>query len=376
MRKATHYIFGCAALICLLAACGKAPAYQIEGELASLPDSTLYVVFENADGTSVDTLESQGGKFKAERKDGDYSVVTVYYDQQARWITAYPAKGKKIKITGDARYPELADIKGGRTNDEVTAFKESVKKLIREKHDIVNRLKNDDKSNPQEDNASSKLAHIRLQLSEAAVHYIQQHPGEEASAVLIRTYLMDPDDTRKMDEMLALLHSEVKESPLVKELEAFSKKIKQTAPGQEALDFTVKDIYGKELSLSDFERQYLLLSFAAPWCERCKTDNSYLKEIRKRFPEKELGMLTVTLDSDQTEMRNTIKKDSIGWYLVSDSSGYASQLIDLYGVNAIPKNYLIDNTGKIILRSENGKEIQETLAELIGSDPATPGARK
>lgn len=376
MRRATQYIAWCTALICLLSACGKAPAYQIEGELASLPDSTLYVVFENADGMSVDTLESREGKFKAERKEGDYSVITVYYDQQARWITTYPAKGKKTKITGDARYPELADIKGGRTNDEVTAFKESVKKLIREKYEIVNRLKSDDKSNPKEDNASSKLANIRLQLSEAAVRYIQQHPAEEASAVLIRMYLTDPDDTRKMDEMLAVLHADVKESPLVKELEAFSKKIKQTAPGQEALDFTVKDIYGKELSLSDFDRQYLLLSFAAPWCEKCKTDNGYLKEIRKRFPEKELGMLTVTLDSDQTEMRNTIKKDTIGWYLVSDSSGYASQLIDLYGVSAIPKNYLIDDTGKIILRSENGKEIQDTLAGLIGNDSAEPAAKK
>lgn len=359
------YTLWCVGLLCLLVSCGKAPDYRVEGELSHLTDSTLYVVFENQDATSVDTLLAKKGKFKIERREGDFHTLTLFYDQKTKWLTAYLEKGKKIKISGDARYPELISIKGGKTNDNLTAFNQSIKKFLEERYELTDRTKKEEKSNLAEDDVPTKLANIQLSLSEAAIKYIQEHPAEMASAVLIRRYLMDADDTRKMDEMVALLSAEVKDSPLVRELEQFSDKVKRTEVGAEAPDFTVKDIYGKSLSLSQFDKQYVLLSFAAPWCEMCKTDNQYLKEIRKAFPEEKLSMMTVTLDADQAEVRKTIKQDSISWSLVSDSAGYASMLIDLYGVNAIPKNFLIDDDGKIVMNSESGKEMQETLQELI-----------
>lgn len=368
MRTMIKYTLWCIGLICLLSSCGKAPDYRVEGELSHLTDSTLYAVFESPDANSVDTLWAKKGKFKIERREGDYSTLTIFYDDKTKWVTAYLEKGKKIKVSGDARYPDLITIKGGKINDEIAEFNHSVKKLLEEKTEITNRIKQEDKSNLEEDDVPSKLANIQLLLSEAAIKYIQEHPNELASAVLVQHYLMDPDDTRKLDEMLALLSAEVKNTPLVKELDQFSEKVKRTAIGAEAPDFSIKDIYGKSLSLAQFNKQYLLLSFAAPWCEMCKTDNEYLKEIRKAFPEEKLGMLTVTLDADQAEVRKTIKQDSITWNLVSDSAGYASMLIDLYGVNAIPKNFLIDDSGKIVVNSENGKEMQTTLEELIETD--------
>lgn len=368
MFTTIKYIFCCIGLLFLLWSCGKVPDYRIEGELLNLADSTLYAVFENPDANIVDTLLSKNGKFNIERSNGDYSTATLFYNQKTKWVTVYLEKGKKIKVSGDARYPELVNIKGGEINDAVTAFKQSVKKLLQEKYEITDHIQQENKSSLDENDLSSKLANLQLLLSEAAIKYIQSHPDDMVSAVLIQTYLMDPEDTRKMDEMLAMLSAKVKDTPLVKELEQFSAKVKRTVIGAEAPDFSVKDIYGKNLSLIKFADQYLLLSFAAPWCEMCKTDNQYLKEIRKAFPEEKLGMLTVTLDANQAEVRKTIKADSINWNLVSDSAGYASMLIDLYGVNAIPKNFLIDETGKIVMNSENGKEMAETLHELIEID--------
>lgn len=362
------YILVCIGLISLLSGCKKTPGYRIEGEFSNLPDSVLYAVFENPDENVVDTLLSKKGKFKIEKRDGNYHTMTLFYNQKTKWITVYLEKGKKVKIAGDARYPQLISIKGGKINDKLTAFNHSVKDLLQDKADIIERIRQEDKIRPEEDETPVELANIQLQLSEAAIKYIQEHPEELVSAVLIQEYLMDPEDTRKLDEMLALLDSQIKPTPLVKELEQFSDKVKRTAIGAEAPDFVITDIYGKDLSLANFGKQYLLLSFAAPWCEMCKADNEYLKEIRKAFPEEKLGMVTVTLDANQAEVRKTIQSDSINWNLVSDSAGYASMLIDLYGVNAIPKNFLIDDTGKIVMNSESGKELQITLKELFEID--------
>ena len=73
----------------------------------------------------------------------------------------------------------------------------------------------------------------------------------------------------------------------------------------------------------------------------------------------------VSLDDDQAEVRKVLAKDSIGWNLVTDSAGQAAMLVDLYNVSALPRCFLIDEEGKIILKTDNGVEIKQTLEKLM-----------
>lgn len=348
-----------------LFSCGKKATFRVEGELSNLEDKTLYAVFEGENVKSVDTVVcGKGNMFKFENNTPAYKVLTLYFNQKTKWITIYLEPKKLIKIKGDALYPELVEIEGGKVNDDLTAFKQGEKALLKEKGNILKNLK-EANADIDGNNLLSKLTNVNHSLSEAAIKYIRQNPGELASAVLIQTYFSDPDDTRKMDELLALLSPEIKESAIVKEMEQFSAIVKRTSVGAEAPDFFVKDILSNDLTLSSFANRYLLLTFAAPWCDICKTENRYLKEIRKAFPKEKLEMLTITLDEDLPQVREMMKTDSITWKLVSDSAGYASMMIDLYGVGAIPRNFIIDNNRKIVLKTENGAEVQQMLEKLI-----------
>lgn len=40
-------------------------------------------------------------------------------------------------------------------------------------------------------------------------------------------------------------------------------------------------------------------------------------------------------------------------------------LVDLYNVNALPRCFLIDEEGKIIMKTDNGVEIEQTLEKLV-----------
>jgi hypothetical protein len=51
--------------------------------------------------------------------------------------------------------------------------------------------------------------------------------------------------------------------------------------------------------------------------------------------------------------------------LVTDSAGQAAMLVDLYNVSALPRCFLIDEEGKIILKTDNGVEIKQTLEKLM-----------
>ena len=81
------------------------------------------------------------------------------------------------------------------------------------------------------------------------MEYIQEHPDEEASAVLLQYYFMNPDDTRKMDELLAVLSPKLKDFYLIRKMQDYSMKAQRTSLGAEAPGFTVKNVYGHTVSL-------------------------------------------------------------------------------------------------------------------------------
>ena len=50
------------------------------------------------------------------------------------------------------------------------------------------------------------------------------------------------------------------------------------------------------------------------------------------------------------------------------SAGQAARMIDLYNVSSLPRCFLIDEDHKILMKTENGIEIQQTLESLLDED--------
>lgn len=359
-------------IVCVLlslSSCDEGIAYRIEGKLANLEDQTIYAVFENEDTKLVDTIFCEKpGQFLIEQSKEGFDIATLYFDNKTRWATVYLEPGEKVTVTGDANYPSMLQIKGGRINDKLSAWKKESAHQLKEQADLAHILnkKGNHNNTIEETDVASRLTNVNHQLSEQAISFIQENPDEQASVVLIRKYFVNPDDTRKMDELLAILNPKVKDFHLVKELEQYSEKAKRTMLGAEAPGFSVKNIYGSPVSLDSFPQKYLLLTFTAPWCDMCQTEDLYLDKVASKYPKEKLDILLVSLDDKPEEVRHLLAKDSIAWNLVTDSAGQAAMLVDLYNVSALPRCFLIDEEGKIILKTDNGVEIRQALENLIG----------
>lgn len=365
MIKRLLQFFG---IILLLSSCGNDGAYRVEGKLANLEDETLYAVFENDNYKVVDTVICEKpGQFSLKRSEGDFHTVTLFFDNKKHWTTAYLMPGEKVTISGDALYPSLLQVKGGRVNDQLNSFRKSVTPLLKEQADLINILNKKDNHNNtiEETDIPSRLTNVNHTLTERAQAYIQDHPEEEASAVLLQYYFMNPDDTRKMDELLAVLSPKISNFYLIRKLQDYSAKAQRTSLGAEAPGFNVKNVYGEPVSLDSFPQRYLLLAFTAPWCDMCQTEDLFLDKVAMKYPKEKVDMLLVSLDDDSREVRKLLAKDSIDWNLVTDSAGQATMLVDLYNVNALPRCFLIDEEGKIIMKTDNGMEIEQTLEKLI-----------
>ncbi|MDR1918550.1 MAG: AhpC/TSA family protein [Tannerellaceae bacterium] len=350
-------------LLVFLSSCGGDAVYRVDGKLVNLDDPVIYAVFETEDRNVVDTVScDKPGQFRIEQNQPGFHQVTLFFENRSSWFTIYLEPKEKVTLTGDIRQPSLLQAKGGRLNNELSAIRRKLSPLLKEREDLLKLLKNE---SLDPNDATSRLANVNLQLSEQAIDYIQNHPGEAASVVLIKTFLLNPDDTRRLDELLIMLDPRLKDFYLVKELEQYSARAKRTSLGAEAPNFAVKNIYGEAVSLDSFPQKYVLLTFTAPWCDMCQTDDLYLDEIDQMYPKENLEQLLVSLDDNMPVLRDLLKKDSIQWNLVTDSAGQASMLVDLYNVSALPRCFLIDEEGKIILKTENGVEVKQTLEHLM-----------
>ena len=333
--------------------------YQIEGRLSNLSNTPLYIVFETSEGNMIDTvLCNEKGQFSIFREQHDnLQAVTIYYDNREKWFDIYPEPGKPVQVKGDAQYPGLLQIKGGRTNNKLSDFKKKAAPLLKE-------LENISDINPV---SSPQSANIILELRRIAQGFISANPKEEASAILIYKYFADSDEIEQQtEELLNLLSPELNDYYIVKHLRTQISKAKATMEGAKAPDFNVTNIYGHTFTPDSFANKYYILAFTALWCEMCQTEVMMLDNIASKYPKDSLGIMLVSLDdSFNKETRENIHNDTIEWNLVIDSAGQAINLFETYNVSSLPKSFLMDKDGKIILRTTNGIELQQTVDEIF-----------
>ena len=156
-------------------------------------------------------------------------------------------KGEKVTITGDADYPAMLRVKGGRINDRLSAIRKEMAPLLKEQADLIRQLNKKNRENLnssiEEADMASRLANVNHLLSEEAAAAIKKYPDEEASVVLIQHYFNHPDDTRQMDELLAVLNPKLNDFYLVRKLQEYSTRAKRTA----SVSYTHLDVYKRQV---------------------------------------------------------------------------------------------------------------------------------
>lgn len=142
---------------------------------------------------------------------------------------------------------------------------------------------------------------------------------------------------------------------------------KITAIGKMAPDFEQPDTAGKLIKLSDFKGQYVLLDFWASWCGPCREENPNVVKAYQQFHNKGFTVLSVSLDQPgkKANWLNAIHHDQLVWTQVSDLKFWDNAVAVLYGIKAIPQNFLIDKTGKIIATNLKGDDLTKKLQELL-----------
>ncbi|MDR6565897.1 Peroxiredoxin [Chitinophaga ginsengisegetis] len=135
--------------------------------------------------------------------------------------------------------------------------------------------------------------------------------------------------------------------------------------GQVAPDFTLPDPSGKMISLSSFRGKFVLVDFWASWCGPCRQENPNVVKAYQQYKGKNFTILGVSLDKTKDKWQEAIKADGLVWSHVSDLKFWDSSVVPLYGLNAIPTNFLLDPQGKVIASNLRGPALEAKLQEVL-----------
>ncbi len=137
--------------------------------------------------------------------------------------------------------------------------------------------------------------------------------------------------------------------------------------GQPALDFQVKDLNGKPLSLEKLKGQVVLLDFWATWCPPCIAEMPNVKRTYQKYKNQKFQIIGISLDNGKALLEDYIEKEGIMWPQYYDNS---RQISDMYQVRAIPSTFLIDADGIIRKTNLRGNALENAVAQLVQENMA------
>lgn len=131
--------------------------------------------------------------------------------------------------------------------------------------------------------------------------------------------------------------------------------------GDTAPDFTVEMVDGSSVSLADLRGKVVLLNFWATWCPPCRRELMRVGEdIINRFAGEEFVFLPISRGEDRTTVEAFREKTGYTFPMGLDST---RTIYDRYASNYIPRNFVIDREGKVVLATVGYDEAE--FEELI-----------
>lgn len=352
--------------------CSQHVGYIVDGTLIGI-DSGKVLIQEylgQSKYKNVDSANISGGQFVLKGSVANPRSVIIGIDGK-RSKTAFWLENSRISFIANVDSMSKADISGSKVNDEYLAYNNYMESFRNGSRDLYSRLNEIKQNGSEEDinNAQIKADSAKKSEIDGVIEYIKLHPGSYVGASMLKSaayYLT----WQELDDAIKSLDPQVATIDLIVELKEKVEVLKTVDIGQRAPDFTMNDPDGNLVRLDDIlsDCEVLLLDFWAAWCGPCRKENPFVVDTYNQYHIDGFMVLGVSLDRDRDSWEKAIEDDNLTWTHVSNLKYWDNPVAKMYGVSAIPTNYLIDHNGIILGKNLRGIALKDKVRSVLGAE--------
>lgn len=122
---------------------------------------------------------------------------------------------------------------------------------------------------------------------------------------------------------------------------------------------------GDTIALSDLKGKYILLDFTVL---NSKEGVNYIQEMKKiynKFKSRGVQIYQVCLDPNRLAWQSLVKQLDINWICVRDPDGLKSRAAQLWNIQQVPANYIINPKFEIVGKNLTGQRLKDRLNDLL-----------
>lgn len=310
--------------------------------------------------TVTDTLDLTDGSasLKIDERGNARYIIRV---SDMEGIDLYTRPGETINVDIASLDPLDYSMTGSQLVEDASALVKLTTPIMREYYEMA------ENGQPTMEDVQKFMQRYE----NTVVDFIKKHPKSEAVA-----YAMLDLEGASLKNAYDSITPEAKKSPIFPLIEQQMQRGNEEAEQMKAIEskrdalqgkaapaFTLKNLDGKDVSLSDFKGKWVILDFWGSWCGWCIKGIPHLKEAYKQYAGK-LEVIGIDCNETQEAWRAGVAKYELPWVNVYNPSD--SSLLGDYVITGFPTKVIINPAGEIAnITVGEDPSFYTTLSNLI-----------
>ncbi|HEY8919668.1 MAG TPA: TlpA disulfide reductase family protein [Chitinophaga sp.] len=331
----------------------------LSGQLKGSSGANIEISYRKNGVFKMDTIAAVNDHFTWKVNLSEPQLISLSVNGYANSFFIEPGH---INITRTKDVTGSYTITGSPTQHDAEVFGASLEEINNQQNQVYATSRKETAEEKAE--LEKKIQALREEKTNKANEFIATHPKSFYSLYMIdgRTSYNEYSEIKPLYDKL---DKSLKQSESGKKLLQKLQRLEKCQLGSQMINFVQRDSSGVPVKFNSFKGKYVLVDFWASWCKPCRAENPNVLKAYNAFKDKGFTVIGISLDDKAANWRKAIRDDKMPWTQLSDLKGWKNEVSTNFGIESIPRNLLVDPSGKIVAKDLRGAALENKLKELL-----------